>query len=254
VLQAKNDQTREFYADRATDVAKLDDRMRRVVAACASLHPRSIIDIGCGRGFLLQQLLARDPSLTAYGVELSSMLAREARAAGIDVFEQNVEAGIPLPDNSIDVAVLGEVIEHVFDPDACVEEMRRILRPGGTLIVTTPNLASWLNRLLVLFGVQPVFTETSTRKKYGHWLAALGQGKSTTQGHLKLFTLGALREMLDDLGFDVVSAEGHKCYMLEDHPVANVVESVFRVKPSLASGFVVMARKRETPAATPGPR
>jgi methionine biosynthesis protein MetW len=244
VLQAKEERTRAFYAGRATDVTKMDDRMRRVVAACTRLSPRAIIDIGCGRGFLLRTLMNRDPSLVAYGVEVSQAQAREARSAGITVFEQNVETGIALPDQSVDVAVLGEVIEHVFDPDACIEEVRRILRPGGALIVTTPNLASWLNRILLCLGVQPVFSETSTRKKYGHWLRALGQGKDTVQGHLKLFTLGALTQMLADLGFEVVSATGHKCYMLEEHPLANVVESIFRMRASLASGFVVIARKR----------
>jgi SAM-dependent methyltransferase len=245
VLQARKDPTQAFYAERATDVAKMDDRMRRLVAACVEARPHSIIDIGCGRGFLLKQLLEHDPSLQAFGVEVSPAQACEARAAGITVFEQNVEAGIPLADGSVDVAVVGEVIEHLFDPDACIEEMRRILRPGGTLIVTTPNLASWLNRILLLFGIQPVFTETSTRKKYGHWLGALGQGKTTTQGHLKLFTLGALREMLNDLGFDVVSARGHKCYMLADNPLTNPVESFFRMMPTLAGGFVVTARRRD---------
>jgi SAM-dependent methyltransferase len=244
VLQTRKDPTHEFYADRATDVAKMDDRMRRLADACLKAKPRSIIDIGCGRGFLLKQLIERDPSLQAYGVEVSPAQAREARSAGITVFEQNVETGIPLPEASVDVAVVGEVIEHLFDPDACIEEMHRILRPDGMLIVTTPNLASWLNRILLLFGIQPVFTETSTRKKYGHWLSALGEGKSTTQGHLKLFTLGALHEMLSDLGFDVVSATGHKCYMLADNPLTYPVESFFRMMPTLASGFVVTARRR----------
>ena len=243
-MQIAHDETRAFYADRATDVAKLDDRMRRLVAECVRAKPRSVLDLVCGRGFLLRSLPAQIPELTCYGVELSTSAIEEAGSSGITIFHQDFSTSLPLDDASIDLAVMGEVIEHVFDPDACIEEVRRALRRGGTLIVTTPNLASWLNRGLVLLGIQPIFSETSTRKKYGHWLGLLGQGKTNTQGHLKLFTLGALRELLNDLGFDVERVEGYKFYLLAEHPVANVVESLFRLRPTLASGFIVTARKR----------
>jgi SAM-dependent methyltransferase len=243
-MQATREELESFYADRITDVAKLDDRMRRLVAECERLRPRTIVDIGCGRGFLLQTLRDRLPGVVCYGVELSPALSDRARRDGITVFDADFTAGIPLGDDLVDVAVMGEVIEHVFDPDACVEEARRVIKPGGALVVTTPNLASWFNRALVLFGVQPVFSETSTRKKYGHWLPLLGQGKTNTQGHLKLFTLGALRELLCDLGFSIERIEGYKFYKLEEHPIANVLESAFRWRPTLASGFIVTARKR----------
>lgn len=243
-MQTIHDEARAFYADRATDVAKLDDRMRRLVAACTRVEPSSVIDLGCGRGFLLSALARRIPGLQCYGVELSDSAIEQAQADGTTVFHQSLTDKLPLADASVDLAVMGEVIEHLFDPDACIEEVRRVIRPGGTLIVTTPNLASWLNRALVLFGIQPVFSETSTRKKYGHWLQLLGQGKTNTQGHLKLFTLGALSELLRDLGFDIERVEGYKFYLLAEHPVANIVESLFRFRPTLASGFIVTARRR----------
>jgi len=243
-MRATLDDLHSFYGDRVTDVAKLDDRMRRLAAECERLAPRTVLDIGCGRGFLLQTLRARHPDVVCYGVELSHKLCEQARRNGITVFNQDLASGVPLPDESVDVGVMGEVIEHVFDPDLCLEEVRRILKPGGALVVTTPNLASWYNRLLLLIGVQPVFSETSTRKKYGHWLPMFGQGVTTTQGHLKLFTLGALRELLCDLGFSIERVEGYKFYLIQEHPIANVFESLFRIRPTLASGFIVTARKR----------
>jgi 2-polyprenyl-3-methyl-5-hydroxy-6-metoxy-1,4-benzoquinol methylase len=242
-MQTHESRSRAFYADRATDVPKLDDRMTRIVAQCVALAPRSVLDIGCARGFLLGQLMSRLPGIECYGLELSSSLAAMGRANGITVFEQDMAAGVPLPSESLDLVVMGEVIEHVFDPDACLEEIRRLLKPGGHVIVTTPNLAAWYNRLMLLFGMQPVFSETSTRKKYGHGFAALGQGNTQTQGHLKLFTLGALRELLADIGFFVERVTGYKFYLLQEHPLANVVESIFRLRPTLASGFIVVARK-----------
>lgn len=243
-MRAVTESTRTFYADRATDVAMLDDRMMRLLAECARVRPHAVLDVGCGRGFLLRSLRERVPDLRCYGLELSPAPIEEARAAGIDVHEGDLSAGVPLPDACVDLVVMGEVIEHVFDPDACLEELRRVLSPGGALIVTTPNLASWFNRALLFFGVQPVFSETSTRRKYGHWLPVLGEGMTNTQGHLRLFTLGALIGLLRALGFDIERIEGYKFYKMAEHPVANVFESLFRLRPTLASGFIVTARKR----------
>jgi SAM-dependent methyltransferase len=243
-MHVAEDQLHSFYANNATDVPKLDDRMRRLAAECERLEPHTVLDIGCARGFLLRTLRDRMPDIVCYGIELSAPLSNEARESGITVFNKDVAAGIPLQNASIDLAVMGEVIEHVFDPDACLEELRRVIKPGGSLIVTTPNLASWFNRLLLLVGVQPVFSETSTRKKYGHWLPIFGQGVTVTQGHLKLFTLGALRELLCDLGFAIERVEGYKFFRLEENAFTNVLESAFRLRPTLASGFIVTARKR----------
>jgi methionine biosynthesis protein MetW len=242
-MHTEDSRSRAFYADRATDVPKLDDRMTRIIAQCVAIAPHSVLDIGCARGFLLGQLKERLPGIECYGLELSSSLAAMGRENGITVFEQDIAAGVPLPSETLDLVVMGEVIEHVFDPDACLEEIRRLLKPGGHAIITTPNLAAWYNRLMLLFGMQPIFTETSTRKKYGHGFAALGQGNTETQGHLKLFTLGALRELLHDLGFVVERVIGYKFYRLQEHPLANVAESLFRLRSTLASGFIVVARK-----------
>lgn len=243
-MSSRHDAARTFYAGHTTDVAKLDDRMTRLIATCLRAAPRSVLDLGCGRGFLLRALRRELPSVRCIGVELSEMAVRELREDSFEIFVQDVADRLPADDASIDLVIMGEVIEHVFDPDACLEEARRVLRPGGTLVLTTPNLASWLNRLLLFFGVQPVFTETSARKKYGHWLGLLGQHSTNTQGHLKLFTAGALCELLGDIGFDVLKVEGYKFFLMAEHPLANVVESVFRLRPTLASGFIVTARNR----------
>jgi len=242
-MQTDDSRSHAFYADRATDVPKLDDRMTRVVAQCVALAPRSVLDIGCARGFLLGQLKERLPGIQCFGLELSSTLAAMARTSGVTVFEQDIARGVPLPPDRLDLIVMGEVIEHVFDPDACLEEIWRLLKPGGHVIVTTPNLAAWYNRLMLLFGVQPVFTETSTRKKYGHGIAALGQGSTDLQGHLKLFTLGALLELMRDLGFSVERVTGYKFYRLQEHPIVNLAESLFRLRPTFASGFIVVGGK-----------
>ena len=92
------------------------------------------------------------------GVDVFPGMAREKW----DYVTGDVSSHLPVEEGSFDVVVAGEIIEHVPNPDLLLREIRRALRPGGTLIVSTPNLVSWANRLLVPLGVQPLGTETSS--------------------------------------------------------------------------------------------
>ena len=77
------------------------------------------------------------------------------------------EGGLPLADSSVDIVIMSELIEHLVDPDRHLDEAWRVLRPGGTLLLSTPNLAAWYNRVLLACGIQPLFTEVSLRGIYG---------------------------------------------------------------------------------------
>ncbi len=86
--------------------------------------------------------------------------------------------GLPLADGCADAVLFSEILEHLVDPDQALDELRRVLRPGGHLMLSTPNLAAWYNRALLLAGVQPVFSEVSLRGSTGvpvrRWSAICG--------------------------------------------------------------------------------
>ena len=113
--------------------------------------------------------------------------------------------------------------------------MRRILRPGGVLLLSTPNLAAWFNRGLVGLGVQPVFSEVSLRGIYGR------PGQQVV-GHLRLFTRRALVEFL--------TARGFACERVCGAPYHEVprplrpLDRALRPWPSAASILLVQARRR----------
>ncbi|MCC6903559.1 MAG: class I SAM-dependent methyltransferase [Polyangiaceae bacterium] len=99
-----------------------------------------VIDVACGAGFGLQML--REAGLAAVGFDLDFGALREtlqtvgsARAARADA------ACLPLADGAVDSVVSFETIEHVPDAEAFVRETRRVLAPGGRLILSTPNRA-----------------------------------------------------------------------------------------------------------------
>ncbi|CAM5420872.1 class I SAM-dependent methyltransferase [Streptomyces californicus] len=112
-----------------------------------------ILDIGCGDG---TAAATAAPLLTGHrliGVDWSQDALRRARPRMGAVVRGELEhGGLPLADGCADAVLFSEVLEHLVDPDQALDELRRVLRPGGHLI-STPNLAAWYNRALLLAGV-----------------------------------------------------------------------------------------------------
>lgn len=104
----------------------------------------SLLEIGCSTGELLA---AAGASFTAKGVEADRKTSRIAIARGLDCLNSTL-SDAQFPPDYFDVVALYHVIEHFHSPRAEVREMCRILKPGGWLVVETPNIATIWYRLL----------------------------------------------------------------------------------------------------------
>ena len=112
------------------------------VLSVAGLPPgagRRLLDVGCGSGEFLLRM--RERGWDVLGVEPDPVAAAAARRGGLDVRDGMLDDAA-FPDESFDAIVLSHVIEHVHDPIALLRECGRVLRPGGTLVLMTPNLES----------------------------------------------------------------------------------------------------------------
>jgi len=107
-----------------------------------------IVDIGCGNGyyiFMLNLLLKLKDKAHFYGVDISQTEVQFAKASkkslGMDnvTFDVCDAENIILPDESFDIVICCELIEHLAHPENCLEGIKRILKPGGAAIITTPN-------------------------------------------------------------------------------------------------------------------
>jgi SAM-dependent methyltransferase len=119
-----------------------------------------------------------------------------------------------------------------------LREARRVLRSGGRLVISTPKLASWINRVVLLLGYQPYNAEVSTEIVVGvPWRT---RTFSKPSGHIRTFTLRALRELLQYHGFTAAKVRGAPG--VEPWELAPL-DKLFSKIPSLARRIVVLARK-----------
>jgi SAM-dependent methyltransferase len=175
-----------------------------------------VLDLGCGDGVNLRRY--SPPGATLFGVEMSHDAARAANASGIYVAIADLNRSLPLRSEEFDVVTSNQVIEHLYDTDRFLQEIHRVLKPGGLLIVSTENLSSWHNIGALALGWQ-AFSLTNVSKVVsgiGNPLANLRGEEPSKEGwqHLRLFSYRGLLELISAHGFADVRVRGSGYYPL----------------------------------------
>jgi SAM-dependent methyltransferase len=104
----------------------------------------AILEVGCGSGATGALALARGRAGRYVGIELVESIAAEAREVLSEVLVGDVERmELPWRPAEFDALVLSEVLEHLVDPWATLHRLARVLRPGGVVLASSPNIAHW---------------------------------------------------------------------------------------------------------------
>lgn len=116
----------------------------------------SVLDLGAGYGGDLQCVRKAHPRASYFAVESNPDKVAALRRDGIETFALDAERDVlPLGDESVDLIIANQFLEHVRDVYWVLHEASRVLKPGGHLLVGVPNLASLHNRILLGLGRQP---------------------------------------------------------------------------------------------------
>lgn len=131
------------YAMQPSAAARLKF-VRQVVQSIRAEHA-TVADLGCGSGVILCEMLTMRPGWTGHGLDISRESIKYARrlaahkgVAERACFHVGDIARLPYADESVDLVVASEIIEHLPEPLRVIGEMRRVLRAGGKLALTMP--------------------------------------------------------------------------------------------------------------------
>ncbi len=184
-----------------------------------------VLDVGCSSGYLARPLAERGNTMV--GIELDPEAARAAEEFCERVLVGDVETmELPLEPGSFDVVLGGDVIEHLRDPGATLARLRPFLRPGGRIVLSTPNIANWAIRLSLLSG-RWRYTERGILDR----------------SHTHLFTRATLVETLERAGYRVERIDFSVPVPGDSDLLDAVGRAIGRLRPSLfAYQFVAVAQ------------
>lgn len=217
-------------------------------------RPLMVLDVGCGTG--LNASILSEMGHTVVGIDLSPVAIEKFTALGFEGYVCDVAERLPFAEGRFDIVYASEVIEHVSDTESFLSELTRVLKPGGLLMLSTPNSAFWPFRLVGLLG----------------WTVSEVQHP----GHIRFFSRRSLTQAIRQAGFtDVRTSARHIYVLLSDRlaqPAAGLLlgigfEREYRLKtgsylwhfnrlakrasPFWADTFIVVARKDGNAAAVP---
>jgi len=221
-------------------------RANRLITQIESPRPfkkgNKVLDVGCGTGEI-GRTIKENFDCDVYGLDINTIAVKKARENGIIAKVSNVEKKWPFKNSSIDTVLCIQMIEHLINPDFFLLESRRVLKKDGMIIITTPNLAAWFNRIIFLFGFQPFFTEVSTvDKTIGLSFTRNLTNNRKPMGHIRCFTLKALKEILELHGFKQILIRGSTVNYFPKY--ITLFDKIFSFFPSLAADLIVVARKK----------
>jgi SAM-dependent methyltransferase len=183
-----------------------------------------MLDVGCYDGQFISQVV---DSGRVMGLDVSHAALRLAANRGVRAVRGQVEAGLPFASNSFATVVAAEVIEHVFDTEAVLHELTRVLVPDGWLALTTPNLVALSGRAQLLLGRSPHNVEFD---------ASPG-----TSGHIRYFTFDTLEVLLRRAGLAPLGRWTNVAHF----SVLGSSELIGRLRPSLGHTLISVSKKSE---------
>ncbi len=210
------------------DRARLEQLAAHVVAG------ERLLIVDSGNGVLGRML--RERGYRVFATDLSGMACRFSRDKGLMPVQVDLDAGgLPFASASFDIVISDSGLEHRFFVDPVLDEIVRVLRPGGQFLLLLPNIAHWWVRWNLLRGHFPVERNTPTDFT-----------------HLRHFTLSDTRRALEARGLNIVNVDGvASLWVWQMYPtyfrwplVRRVYTWLARRRPSLfARDFILDARK-----------
>jgi len=212
----------------------------------------AFLDCGCGTGHEREATLnwqqGNTTGITYTGLEWNPREAAKARARGVNLVESDLNKILPVASESQDCVLAYSVLEHLLMPCHFLTECRRVLRPGGKLVILTPNISTYFTALLILAGRMPSsgpHPDSNSLDKAFELVRVTSLGERDLSEempehrHLVVFSYLALKRYLSESGFRIEAARGFGYY-----PLPMFMQPLFeRIDPYHCHQMVFVASK-----------
>lgn len=225
------------------------ERLEKTLDFLPEINPTNILDIGGYNGKFASLLREKYPSANIYITDITPdpPMSLNERTIYKKCGDLNTQK-LPFESESFDLITCLEVIEHLYNPDNLIEEIKRVLKPGKVLILSTPNLASWSNRLLLLLGYFPISMSISLKSERTGKRDILNKEEKSEENasfdyHVRVYTYSALKILLELHRFDIRMKGSIYGYKHQTFWLDNINMFIERFIPSFAQTIIIVANK-----------
>jgi len=220
------------YDDYSMDISKVyyHKIIRDVLGYC---NGGPLLDIGCYDGSLGEVFLKK--GYEVYGIEAHHEASKKALEKGIKVIKKDIEEGLSWDDDTFNCVIAAEIIEHLYDTDRFIMEIKRVLKNNGVFVMSFPNTACLTNRLRLLLNLYPRYCEYQA---------------GNSGGHIRVYTFGTAVSQIKEHGFDILRVSGANFPLpMHSRLIPNFIKksAVFLGDyfPALAGQIIISARNKK---------
>jgi ubiquinone/menaquinone biosynthesis C-methylase UbiE len=183
-----------------------------------------------------------------WGIEWDEESVRAAQDKGINIIRDDLNSFLPFKDNTFQCVFALSVLEHLLRGCRWIQECKRVLKPGGRVVILTPNISTYFTIVLLVLGRMPSSGPHLDSALLMRTEAPLGMNQVGNPGvendmpfdrHLVVFSYKVLRRYLCLVGFNEVRGYGFGLY-----PFPNFLQSLFeKIDPYHCHQMVIVATK-----------
>lgn len=240
----KDYKVRRVTPDGVIGVGKSPHYMDVVKASVENTSGRKILDVGIAYG-IYDEVLKRDFDFEVYGIDHPDNISAYCRYPihqGIPVLPCDLHFdSIPFPEKMFDTVIASEIVEHLFvSAKGFFAKLYPVLKPGGKLIVTTPNFASLRNILFLIKGINPAGIFPDEAQEYDGRV-------QDSRVHLREYTVQEIETALVAAGFEIFSSLT-KTYDAEKEIRlhSRMLNRLMRIIPKRGENIVVIGTRKST--------
>ncbi len=206
---------------------------------------KKCLDIGSGTGYISNYVKGLDDKIDCYALDISKKAVAIGQKKYPEVkFVLNDITEWQSKGEKFDLILSLENIEHIYDLDRYLAAIDKLLNKNGVLIISTPNLNSWLNRLLILCGTIPYFQEYFFNDNVP--IFSIGKRdflsrESMPSGHIRIFNCQVLNFIARKYNWKIVSRSGAGLYAHKK--LMGMIDKFFSLFPGLASCLIYVYKK-----------